>query len=142
MSRGRYVVYERASRDEEELFIQTTKEVIGEIEEPKRVRDSTKHIGGRPVAYSFKPMLLVLLLMVYHRKEYREMEAHPEEFERRYHKRSNAESTNSSFKAKYGEDLHSRTWYMQKREAGLKVITHNIRQLIRFRIRSEIEIWD
>ena len=31
---------------------------------------------------------------------------------------------------------------MQKREAGLKVIVYDIRQLIRFRIRQEIEIWD
>ena len=69
-------------------------------------------------------------------------EEHPKAFENRYHKRSNAESTNSSFKGKYGEFLHSRQWYTQKREAGLKVITYNIRQLIRFRIRVEIEIWD
>jgi hypothetical protein len=31
---------------------------------------------------------------------------------------------------------------MQRIEAGLKVITYNIRQLIRFRIRWGIEIWD
>lgn len=69
-------------------------------------------------------------------------EEHPRRFKRRYHKRSNAESTNSSFKGRYGDDLYSRTWYMQKREAGLKVIAHNIRQLIRFRIRLETKIWD
>ena len=31
---------------------------------------------------------------------------------------------------------------MQKREAGLKVTAYNLRQLIRFRIREMIEIWD
>lgn len=69
-------------------------------------------------------------------------ERHPQRFEKRYHKRSNAESTNSSFKGKYGDELYSRTWFMQKREAGLKVIDYNIRRLIRFRIRLETEIWD
>ena len=69
-------------------------------------------------------------------------EEHPKEFERRYHKRSNAESTNSSFKGEYGEFLYSRKWFMQKMEAGLKVIAHNIRQLIRFRIRQDLEILD
>ncbi len=69
-------------------------------------------------------------------------EEHPEEFGKRYHKRSNAEATNSSLKGKYGEFLRSRRWFMQKREAGLRVIAHNIRQLIRFRIRQEVEILD
>jgi transposase len=69
-------------------------------------------------------------------------EDHPEEFERRYHKRSNAESTNASLKGKYGEFLHSRKWSMQKREAGLRVIAHNIRRLIRYRIRQKVELLD
>jgi transposase len=69
-------------------------------------------------------------------------EERPEEFERRYHKRSNAESTNASLKGKYGEFLRSRRWHMQKREAGLRVIAHNIRRLIRYRIREEVELLD
>ena len=69
-------------------------------------------------------------------------EEHPEEFERRYHKRSNAESTNASLKGKYGEFLKSRKWHMQKREAGLRVIAHNIRRLIRYRIRQVVELLD
>ena len=79
MSKGQYLVYERASRDEERLFLQTAKEVINELEEPKnwkRKHDPKKHPGGRKVSYDFRTMLLILLLMVYHRKEYREMEAH------------------------------------------------------------------
>jgi transposase len=67
---------------------------------------------------------------------------HPKEFEKRYHKRSNAESTNASLKGKYGEFLHSKKWPMQQREAGLRVIAHNTRQLIRFKIRQEVEISD
>ena len=69
-------------------------------------------------------------------------EEHPEEFEKRYHKRSNAEATNASLKGKYGEFLRSRTWSMQKRETGLRVIAHNIRRLIRYRIRQEVELLD
>ena len=69
-------------------------------------------------------------------------ENHPKQFDKRYHKRSNAESTNSSFKRKYGEFLYSRKWNTQKRETGLKVITHNMRLLIKYRIRGEIQLWD
>lgn len=69
-------------------------------------------------------------------------EGEPEEFERRYHKRSNAESTNASLKGKYGEFLRSKKWSMQKREAGLRVIAHNIRRLIRYRIRQGVELLD
>ena len=79
MSKGQYVVYERVSRDEERMFLDIAKEVIDEVGGPKNwksKRDLKKHAGGRPITYSFRQMLLVLLLMVYHRKEYREMEAH------------------------------------------------------------------
>ena len=78
MSKGSYLVYERASRDEERLFFDTVKEVIDEVEEPKnwKKQDLNRHPGGRPFTYPFRTMLLLLLLMVYHRKEYREMEAH------------------------------------------------------------------
>jgi transposase len=69
-------------------------------------------------------------------------EAHLKEFERRYHKRSNAESTNASLKGKYGEFLRSRRWHMQKREVGLRIIAHNIRRLVRCRIREEVELLD
>jgi len=62
-------------------------------------------------------------------------EEHPRAFENRYHKRSSAQSTNSSFKGKYSEFLYSRRWHTQRREAGLKVLAYNMRQLIRFRIR-------
>jgi hypothetical protein len=79
MSKGDYVVYERASKNEDRLFLETAKEAISEINEPKnwkKPRDPKKHAGGKKVAYDFKTMLLILLLMVYHRKEYREMESH------------------------------------------------------------------
>jgi transposase len=67
---------------------------------------------------------------------------HPKQFDKRYHKRSNAESVNSSFKRKYGEFLHSRKWNTQRKEAGLKVIAYNLRMLIRHGIRQEAELWD
>src|SRR5207245_293130 len=80
MSKGQYLVYERASRDEERLFLETAKEVVNKIEEEpknwKKHQNPKKHPGGRNVSYGFRTMLLILLLMVYHRKEYREMEAH------------------------------------------------------------------
>ena len=78
MSKGQYLVYEREARDEERLFLETAKEVVNEIEEPKnwKRQDPKRHPGGRNVSYGFRTMLTILLLMVYHRKEYREMEAH------------------------------------------------------------------
>jgi hypothetical protein len=78
MSQGQYLVYERASRDEERLFIDTAKEIVNEIEEPRgwARRDPKRHPGGRPFVYPFRQMLLILLLTTHQRKEYREMEAH------------------------------------------------------------------
>jgi hypothetical protein len=79
MAQGEYLVYERASRDEERLFLEVVKEAVEDVQEPsnwRKSRDPEKHAGGKPVDYQFKPMLLTLLLMNYHRKEYREMEAH------------------------------------------------------------------
>jgi hypothetical protein len=80
MVKGQYVVYERASRDGESFFLVMAKRVTDETDEPRnwkrKVVDPKKHSGGRPQQYGFREMLLVLLLMVYHRKEYREMEAH------------------------------------------------------------------
>lgn len=84
MGIGQYVVYEQASREEEKFFLILAKEVTDKIKEPKtwmkkRQEQDKKHHpppGGRPTDFEFKPMLLVLLLMVYHRKEYREMAAH------------------------------------------------------------------
>ena len=72
-------MYERASRDEERLFLEVVKEAVGDVQEPsnwRKSRNPEKHAGGKPVDYQFKPMLLTLLLMNYHRKEYREMESH------------------------------------------------------------------
>lgn len=79
MAVGEYVVYEKASKDEEQLFLKMAIEVVGTVKEPsdwKKPRNPKKHAGGKPISYHFKPMVLVLLLMDYHRKNYREMEAH------------------------------------------------------------------
>ena len=77
--KGQYVVYERASRNEESLFLDIAGEVVEEIEEPadwKKPKDPRKRGGGRPYEFEFRPMLLVLMLMVRDRKDYREMESH------------------------------------------------------------------
>jgi transposase len=47
-------------------------------------------------------------------------------FDRRYHKRSNAESTNAMIKTKFGERLRSRTRVSQFNELLCKVLCHNI----------------
>jgi len=48
-----------------------------------------------------------------------------------YHKRSNNESVFSAIKRKYGDRLRSRTWYRQFRELILKMVVHNIDQLVK-----------
>jgi len=70
MSKGDYLVYERASRDEDRLFLETAKEIIKTIEEPRnwKRQNPKKHPGGKNVTYGFKSMLPILLLMVYHRR--------------------------------------------------------------------------
>ena len=72
MAQGDYLVYERASRDEERLFLEVAKEAVEEVEDAKNCHNRR----GRPIRYSFRSMILILLLMTYHRKEYREMESH------------------------------------------------------------------
>ena len=79
MAVGEYVVYERASKDEERLFLKIAIEVVNTVKEPSnwmKPRNPKKHAGGKPISYHFKPMMLGPLLMNYHRKDYREMEAH------------------------------------------------------------------
>jgi hypothetical protein len=77
--KGQYVVYERASTGEARFFLDIGEEVVTEIDEPKnwrKVRNPRNHPRERPYEYEFRPMLLVLMLMVYHRKEYSEVDAH------------------------------------------------------------------
>ena len=79
MAVGEYVVYERASKDEEQLFLKIAIDLVATVKEPSnwmKPRNPKKHAGGKPISYHFKPMMLILLLMNYHRKDYREMEAH------------------------------------------------------------------
>ena len=76
---GQYVVYERASREEESLFLDIAGEVVAKVKEPaawKKRKDPRRRGRGRPYEYEFRPMLLVLMLMVRDRKDYREMESH------------------------------------------------------------------
>ena len=73
MAQGDYLVYERASRDEERLFLEVAKEAVQEVGEAAKKHRSRR---GRPVTYPSTAMILILLLMTYHRKEYREMESH------------------------------------------------------------------
>lgn len=50
---------------------------------------------------------------------------HQDEFNAHYHQRSNVESTFSMIKAKFGEELRSKTETAQVNEALLKVLCHN-----------------
>jgi transposase len=60
------------------------------------------------------------------RRMYHLYKYNAEEFNAHYHKRSNAESTFSMIKARFGERLRSKTERAQVNEALCKVLCHNI----------------
>ncbi|MDQ3816754.1 MAG: transposase, partial [Acidobacteriota bacterium] len=74
--------------------------------------------GEKGANFSFKGELW--------KRMYHYYKFHEEEFNAHYHKRSNAESTFSMIKAKFGERLRSKTAIAQINEALCKVLCHNI----------------
>ena len=64
------------------------------------------------------------------RKAFLYFQLHKEEFEDHYHKRSNAESTFSAIKKKFGETIKSRKRKAQENEMLCKIIAYNITVLI------------
>lgn len=63
-------------------------------------------------------------------KMYAYFQLHREEFLEHYHKRSNAETTFSMIKRKFGNNVRSKTFLGQKNEILCKVICHNLCCLI------------
>ncbi len=63
-------------------------------------------------------------------KMYHYFHLHREEFEARYHLRSNVESTFSMIKAKFGDSVRSKTDTAMRNESLAKVLCHNICCLI------------
>lgn len=47
-----------------------------------------------------------------------------------YHLRVYVEAMFSAVKQRFDQQVYSRTWFMQRRELGLKVISHNVKQLL------------
>jgi hypothetical protein len=66
-----------------------------------------------------------------------------EEFMRHYHKRSNVESTFAMIKAKFGEQVRSKTWTAQTNEVLCKILCHNICCVIQsmFELNVKPEFW-
>jgi transposase len=62
----------------------------------------------------------------------------PSLFEKHYHRRSNNESVNSTWKRWFGDSLRSRKRWNQRRETTWKKAVYNLRHLIRFRLRTRI----
>ena len=78
MAAGEYVICERAAKYAERLFLDMARELVTEIQEPpdgksSMIQRNTQEKNGY---HHFKPMLPVLLLMNYPRKDYGEMAAH------------------------------------------------------------------
>lgn len=65
------------------------------------------------------------------KRAYHYMQLHKEEFMEHYHKRSNAETTFSAIKKKFGETIKSRKRVAQENEMLCKIIAYNITVLIR-----------
>jgi len=64
------------------------------------------------------------------KKAFHYFQLHRDEFDEHYHKRSNAESTFSAIKKKFGETLKSRKRTAQINEMLCKIIAYNITVLI------------
>jgi len=64
------------------------------------------------------------------KKAFHYFQLHRDEFEEHYHKRSNAESTFSAIKNKFGEIIKSRNRVAQENEMLCKIIAYNITMLI------------
>jgi transposase/predicted nucleic acid-binding Zn finger protein len=64
------------------------------------------------------------------RKAFHYFQLHKDEFLKQYHKRSNAESTFSAIKRKFGETIKSRNRIAQENELLCKIIAYNITVLI------------
>jgi hypothetical protein len=60
-----------------------------------------------------------------------EARSRPRRFEKRYGRRWIVEAVNSMFKRKWGDSLKRRALSVQKRELGLRVILHNVRELLK-----------
>ncbi|HZZ26887.1 MAG TPA: transposase [Pirellulales bacterium] len=63
-------------------------------------------------------------------KAFHYFQAKRDEFDARYHKRSNIESTFSMLKAKFGDAVRSKTDVAMKNEVLAKILCHNIVCLI------------
>jgi transposase len=63
-------------------------------------------------------------------KMYHYFHLHRDEFDSRYHQRSNVESTFSMIKAKFGDSVRSKTDVAMRNEALAKILCHNICCLI------------
>ena len=72
------------------------------------------------------------------RKSFHYFQLHKEEFLEHYHKRSNAESTFSAIKKKFGESVKSRNRIAQENEMLCKIIAYNITVLIHTMFELEI----
>lgn len=64
------------------------------------------------------------------KKAFHYFQLHRDEFEEHYHKRSNAESTFSAIKNKFGEIIKSRNRVAQENEMLCKIIAYNVTVLI------------
>lgn len=60
-----------------------------------------------------------------------------------YHLRVYVETTFGAVKQRFDHQLYSRIWFMQRRELGLKVISHNVKQLLYIQEAedSDIPLW-
>lgn len=73
------------------------------------------------------------------KRAYHYFQLHQDEFNARYHKRSNVETTFGAIKAKFGENLKSKKWVAQGNELLCKILAYNITVLIAQMYESGIE---
>jgi len=63
--------------------------------------------------------------------------AFPSLFKGIYHQRSKVECIFSALKRRYGDQLHSRKWYIRRREMALRFIAYNVRLIVYMKYAKE-----
>lgn len=105
---------------------------------PFKGGNATPSKRGRSNAYISAPGLPGSAKMW--RKAALYFEAHRDEFDRRYHKRSNVEATFGAIKRKFGDDLKSRKETAQQNEVLAKVLAYNLTVLIKASVALGIDL--
>lgn len=117
---------------------------IGEVSADKAYSSKANHslvddLGGIPyIPFKKNANARARGSRMWHKMFY-QFQLRREEFDEKYHKRSNVETTFGAIKTKFGETLKSKKWLAQGNELLCKILAYNITVLIHEMFESGIE---